>query len=141
MEYNDKTCHSSRLQLLLTLYFQFLQEKRDLQERLRVAQEMVKKLEEKVRELSRKSDEDKQRMLEKLREQNQADLKRMQKESQDALTRQLDEIKKQAEDAIHAKNKLTKENEQLADAVRKLHSRIKELEGQVSWGTSNLITH
>lgn len=56
---------------------------------------MVKKLEEKVRELSRKSDEDKQRMLEKLREQNQADLKRMQKETQDALAKQLDDIKKQ----------------------------------------------
>ena len=106
-----------------------MQQKRELENRLRAAHDIIGNLESK---LKGKGDGAMQEALQKLREQQAAELKRYQQEADDKLNRALNGLKSQLDEDTRKRDGLQRENARLNDQLQLLQAQLRDLENQVS---------
>ena len=103
---------------------------KDMEDRLKTANNIIAKLENKLKQLMGGNDE-LGRIIQKMRDASAEDLKRYQKETEDALNKSLASLKNQLDNDAREKERLLAENAKLKEALRQVHQRLKETEGQV----------
>lgn len=104
------------------------QQKRELENRLRAAHDIINNLEAKMKG---KGEDAIQQALQKLRDQQASDLKRFQQEADDKLQRALAGVKGQLDEDGRKREALQRENAKLNDIVQQLQAQLRDLENQV----------
>lgn len=106
------------------------QRNRELQERLKASNDIIKSLEGKIRQLS--GSDDLANMLKKLRDGTAEELRKYQRATEDALNKTLGDLKAQQEKDARDKERLMKENDHLKNCLRQLQQKVADLEARLA---------